>query len=66
MRMDCPQLACLWICGEGRLVGAFNWENVVRPLDVVRLRFRRGAWTNDFFWGRQVDVRRNGALSRGR
>ena len=47
MRMDCPQLACLWICGEGRLVGAFNWENVVRPLDVARLRFWHGAWTND-------------------
>jgi len=53
-----------WIYGEERLVGVFNWDNVGRSFDGARLRLRRGAWTNDFFWGRQVDVRRNGARSR--
>jgi len=53
-----------WIYGEERLVGAFNWDNVGRSFDGARLRYRRGAWTNDFLWGRQVDVPRNGARSR--
>ncbi len=52
------------VYGEERLVGAFGWDNVGRSFDAARLRNRTGAWTNDFFWGRQVDVRRNGARAR--
>jgi hypothetical protein len=52
------------VYGEERLVGAFGWDNVGRSFDAARLRYRRGAWTNDFFWGRLVEVRRNGAPHR--
>lgn len=52
------------IYGEERLVGAFGWDNVGRSFDAARLRYRTGAWTNDFFWGRLVDVRRAGAPHR--
>lgn len=50
--------------GEERLIGAFGWDNVGRSFDAARLRNRTGAWSNDFFWGRMVDVRRNGARAR--
>jgi hypothetical protein len=50
--------------GEERLVGNFGWDNVTRSFDAARLRYRAGNWTNDFFWGRLVDVRRAGALHR--
>jgi len=50
--------------GEERLVGAFGWDNVGRSFDAARLRNHSGAWTSDFFWGRMVDVRRNGARVR--
>ncbi len=50
--------------GEERLVGTFAWDNVGRSFDGVRLRNRSGAWSSDFFWGRMVDVRRNGAPAR--
>jgi hypothetical protein len=53
-----------FIYGEERLIGAFNWDNVGRSFDAARLRYRRGAWTNDFFWGRHVEVRRGGAPHR--
>jgi alginate export protein len=53
-----------FIYGEERLVGGYGWDNVGRSFDASRLRNRTGAWTNDFFWGRQVDVRRNGAPAR--
>ena len=53
-----------WIYGEERLVGAFGWDHVGRSFDAARLRNRTGPWTNDFFWGRMVDVRRNGARAR--
>lgn len=53
-----------FIYGEERLVGGFGWDTVGRSFDAARLRNRSGAWTNDFFWGRQVDVRRNGARGR--
>ncbi len=53
-----------WIYGEERLVGAFGWDNVGRSFDGARLRNRTGAWSNDFFWGRMVDVRRSGARAR--
>ncbi|MGH9789473.1 MAG: alginate export family protein [Candidatus Acidiferrales bacterium] len=52
------------IYGEERLVGAFGWDNVGRSFDAARLRYRRGAWSSDFFWGRLVDVRRAGAPHR--
>jgi len=52
------------IYGEERLVGAFGWDNVGRSFDGVRLRYRSGVWTNDFFATRLVDVRRNGAAHR--
>jgi len=50
--------------GEERLVGTFGWDNVGRSFDAALLRHRAGAWTNDFFWARQVDARRNGAPRR--
>jgi hypothetical protein len=50
--------------GEERLVGAFNWDNVGRSFDAARLRVKQGHWSSDFFWGRLVDVRRNGARRR--
>ncbi|MBI1738849.1 MAG: alginate export family protein [Acidobacteria bacterium] len=50
--------------GEERLVGTFAWDNVGRSFDGARLRNRTGAWSNDVFWGRMVDVRRNGARAR--
>jgi len=50
--------------GEERLVGTFAWDNVGRSFDAARLRNRSGAWTSDFFWGRMLDVRRNGARAR--
>lgn len=53
-----------FVYGEERLIGAFSWDDVGRSFDAARLRNRTGAWTNDFFWGRQVDVRRNGARAR--
>jgi hypothetical protein len=53
-----------WAYGEERLVGAFGWDNVGRSFDGARLRHRAGAWSNDFFWGRMMDVRRNGARAR--
>ncbi|MGH9779300.1 MAG: alginate export family protein [Candidatus Acidiferrales bacterium] len=52
------------IYGEERLVGAFGWDNVGRSFDAARLRYRRGAWSSDFFAGRLVEVRRNGAPHR--
>lgn len=52
------------VYGEERLVGAFNWDNVGRSFDAGRLRFKEGIWSSDFFWGRLVDVRRNGARRR--
>lgn len=52
------------IYGEERLVGNFGWDNVGRSFDAARLRYRAGNWSNDFFWGRLVDVRRAGALHR--
>lgn len=52
------------IYGEERLVGAFGWDTVGRSFDAARLRQKHGAWSNDFFWGRMVDVRRNGAPAR--
>lgn len=52
------------IYGEERLLGAFGWDNVGRSFDAARLRYRSGAWSNDFLWGRLVDVRRAGALHR--
>lgn len=52
------------IYGEERLIGAFGWDNVGRSFDAARLRNRTGAWSSDFFWGRMVDVRRNGARAR--
>jgi len=52
------------IYGEERLIGAFGWDNVGRSFDAVRLRNRAGSWSNDIFWGRMVDVRRNGARAR--
>ena len=52
------------IYGEERLVGTFGWDNVGRSFDAARLRYRRSAWTTDFFWGRLVDVRRAGAPHR--
>ncbi|MCL6481322.1 MAG: alginate export family protein [Firmicutes bacterium] len=53
-----------FIYGEERLIGAFGWDNVGRAFDGARLRRRSGAWTNDLFWARQVQVRRGGARSR--
>jgi hypothetical protein len=53
-----------FIYGEERLVGAFNWDNVGRSFDAARLRYRRGAWTNDFFWGRLAKVPRGNLPSR--
>jgi hypothetical protein len=53
-----------WSYGEERLVGTFAWDNVGRSFDGARLRYRTGAWSNDFLWGRMVDVRRNGARAR--
>ena len=53
-----------WIYGEERLIGAFGWDNVGRSFDAARLRNRTKNWANDFFWGRMVDVRRNGAPAR--
>lgn len=53
-----------WIYGEERLLGAFGWDTVGRSFDGARLRWSPGAWSNDFLWGRQVDVRRNGARAR--
>lgn len=50
--------------GDERLVGAFGWDNVGRSFDAARLRYRTGAWVNDFFWSRLVDVRRGGAPHR--
>lgn len=52
------------IYGEERLVGAFGWDNVGRSFDAARVRQRAGQWSNDFFWARLVDVRRNGAAHR--
>jgi hypothetical protein len=52
------------VYGEERLIGAFGWDNVGRSFDAARLRNRTGAWSNDVFWGRMVDVRRNGARAR--
>ncbi|MBI2955742.1 MAG: alginate export family protein [Acidobacteria bacterium] len=52
------------IYGEERLVGAFGWDNVGRSFDAARLRYQRGEWTGDFFWGRLVEVRRGGAPHR--
>ncbi len=52
------------IYGEERLVGAFGWDNVGRSFDGARLRNRTGAWTNDFFAARLLDIRRNGAPHR--
>lgn len=49
------------IYGEERLLGAFGWDNVGRSFDTVRVRLRVGAWSNDFFAARLVDVRRGGA-----
>jgi len=53
-----------FIYGEERLIGAFGWDNVGRSFDAARLRIRAKSWTSDFFWGRTVDVRRNGARGR--
>lgn len=53
-----------WIYGEERLLGAFGWDNVGRSFDGARLRFKAGAWSSDFLWGRQVSLRRGGARSR--
>lgn len=53
-----------FIYGDERLLGAFGWDNVSRSFDAARLRYRTGAWVNDFLWGRLVDVRRAGALHR--
>ncbi|MDA2913381.1 alginate export family protein [Acidobacteriia bacterium AH_259_A11_L15] len=50
--------------GDERLVGAFGWDNVGRSFDAARLRYRTGAWVNDFFWSRLVDVPRGGAPHR--
>ena len=50
--------------GDERLVGAFGWDNLGRSFDAARLRYRTGAWVNDFFWSRLVDVRRGGAPHR--
>jgi hypothetical protein len=52
------------IYGEERLVGAFGWDQVGRSFDGARLRQKYGPWTNDFFWARVVDVKRNGARAR--
>ncbi len=50
--------------GDERLIGAFGWDDVGRSFDAVRLRYRTGAWSNDLFAGRVVDVRRAGARRR--
>ena len=51
-------------CGHERLVGAFGWDSVGRSFDAARLRYHTGAWVNDFFWSRRVQVRRGGAPHR--
>ncbi len=43
---------------------ASGWDTVGRSFDAARLRYRTGAWGNDFFWSRVVDVRRGGAPHR--
>ncbi len=52
------------VYGHERLVGGFNWDNVGRSFDGVRLRYGARRWRGDFFWGRLVDIRRRGARHR--
>ncbi|MBI1749378.1 MAG: alginate export family protein [Acidobacteria bacterium] len=53
-----------WIYGEERVLGAFGWDTVGRAFDAARVRYKSGAWSSDFFWGRVTNVRRAGAKAR--
>ncbi|MBI1955771.1 MAG: alginate export family protein, partial [Acidobacteria bacterium] len=48
------------IYGNERLVGAFNWDNVGRSFDAVKLAYAEPQWTTDFFFSRLNDRRNAG------
>ena len=48
------------IYGNERLVGAFNWDNVGRSFDALKLAYAEPQWTTDFFFSRLNDRRNAG------